>query len=104
MSDREVSVRRAVRLGVYGALVLWTAFWVVDGWAYLQQHSIVVQQGFGADGIQLWEVFNIKMIAAHHAVRWLGGIAVALTGLYLFERNGARRARALSLATERSYS
>lgn len=67
-----------VRGAIKGALLVWTVHWAIATWAYLQEHSIVVQQGFGGDGIQMWEVFNIKMIAAHTLIRWLGGVVVML--------------------------
>jgi hypothetical protein len=79
-------MRSVMRGAVLGLLAVWTVHWFVDGWAYLQEHSIVVQQGFGSDGVQLWEVFNIKMVAAHHAVRWLAGVAVGLVALHLLRR------------------
>jgi hypothetical protein len=90
MSVREGWTARAVRVGIYAVLVVWTAWWLIDGWAYLQAHSSVVQHGFGGDGVQLWEVFNIKMVAAHHAIRWLGGVLPALGVLYLLQRRTAR--------------
>jgi hypothetical protein len=70
-------MRTTARRILYLGITLWTAYWLVTGWAYMQEHSIVVQQGFGADGIQMWEVFNIKMVAAHHAIRWAAGLVVA---------------------------
>ncbi|HSJ26472.1 MAG TPA: hypothetical protein VK929_17465 [Longimicrobiales bacterium] len=78
--------RGFMRGAIAGLLVIWTAHWLVDGWAYLQTHSIVVQQGFGADGIQMWEVFNIKMVAAHHAIRWGVGAAAGGLALYMLRR------------------
>lgn len=78
-----------VRGAIKGALLVWTVHWAVATWAYLQQHSIVVQQGFGGDGIQMWEVFNIQMIAAHTLVRWLGGVVIMLLMLR-FLRQRAR--------------
>jgi hypothetical protein len=94
------TVRRMARLAVYAMVVIWTFYWIVDGWAYLQQHSIVVQQGFGGDGIQMWEIFDIQMVASHHAVRWLGGVLAAVAGLYLLRSDSARQPR--PLATEPS--
>jgi hypothetical protein len=66
-------------------LALWTAYWVRAGWAHLQAESVVVQQGFGGDGVQMWELFDLQMIAAYPLLRWLPG-AVALVGGWLFLR------------------
>jgi hypothetical protein len=90
MSTRHAMAIQATRAAVILAAAAWTIYWLVSGWAYLQAHSIVVQQGFGADGIQLWEIFNIKMVAAHHAVRWMGGLLPLLGVLYLLQRRSAR--------------
>jgi hypothetical protein len=86
MQLREGTDRRVLRGAIYAGLVVWTAYWLVSGRAYMYEHSIVMQQGFGADGIQMWEIFNLKMVAAHHAVRWFGGAVVAAIGLYLLRR------------------
>lgn len=89
VSAREGQVKHGfMRGGIVGLLVVWTAHWLVAGWAYLQEHSIVVQQGFGPDGIQMWEIFNIKMVAAHHAIRWGAGAVAAGIALYLLRRRG----------------
>jgi hypothetical protein len=90
MSTGQAMTIRATRAVVILAAAAWTIYWLVAGWAYLQEHSIVVQQGFGGDGIQLWEVFNIKMVAAHHAVRWMAGLLPMLGSLWLLQRRSTR--------------
>jgi hypothetical protein len=72
------------------ALLGWTGYWLVNGHAYMGAHSIVMQQGFGSDGIQMWEVFNLKMVAAHHFLRWLAGTVLLLP---LFRLVGRRQRR-----------
>jgi hypothetical protein len=71
-------------------LLVWTGYWLVDGYHYMHEHSIVMQQGFGSDGIQMWEVFNLKMVAAHHFLRWLAGAVLLLP---LFRLVGRRHRR-----------
>jgi hypothetical protein len=85
-----VAARRTVLLG----LAAWTIYWLVSGWAYMQEHSIVVQQGFGGDGIQMWEIFNLKMVAAHHAIRWAAGAVLAALTLRALARKQAEAANA----------
>jgi hypothetical protein len=68
------------------ALLGWTGYWLVNGHAYMGAHSIVMQQGFGSDGIQMWEIFNLKMVAAHCFLRWLAGAALIATGFLLIGR------------------
>ena len=70
-------------------LLAWSGFWLVDGYHYMHEHSVVMQQGFGSDGIQMWEIFNLKMVAGHHFLRWLAG-AVLLLPMFLLLR-GRRR-------------
>jgi hypothetical protein len=59
-------------------LLAWSGYWLVDGYHYMHEHSVVMQQGFGSDGIQMWEIFNLKMAAAHHFLRWLPGAVLLL--------------------------
>jgi hypothetical protein len=101
---------RRVQLVLLVALAGWTGYWAVTGYAFLQQESIVMQQGFGDDGIQLWELFNIQMLAAHYVVRWLPGALLLLGGVYLVRRalrpdhagTAARRPAPLSTVQEAS--
>lgn len=79
----ETPARQVMRGMVVTILLAWSAYWLVDGYRYLHEHSIVMQQGFGGDGIQMWEVFNLKMIAAHHFLRWLVGPVLLLPVILL---------------------
>lgn len=85
-------VHGRLRQAAFAAVLFWTVYWTIAGWEYLQLHSIVVQQGFGGDGVQLWEIFNIKMVAAHQAIRWAGGVVALGAVVWLLERPRARRA------------
>jgi hypothetical protein len=71
-------------------LLSWSGYWLVDGYHYMHEHSVVMQQGFGSDGIQMWEVFNLKMIAAHHFLRWVAG-AVLIVPMFLLIGRRQRR-------------
>jgi hypothetical protein len=75
-------------------LLAWSAYWLVSGYHYMHEHSIVMKQGFGSDGIQMWEIFNLKMAAAHHFLRWLPG-AVLLVAMMLLTRGRRRRVAGL---------
>jgi hypothetical protein len=79
-------------------LAIWTAYWLRAGWTHMQAESIVVQNGFGGDGIQMWELFDLQMVAAHPLLRWLPG-AVVLFGGWLWLRRRERRAMAARLET-----
>jgi hypothetical protein len=83
---KDMTLRRLLCGAVWLALAVWTGYWIVNGRAYLYEHSIVMQQGFGGDGVQLWEIFNVKMVAAHHAIRWGAGVVVAALMLGLLRR------------------
>jgi hypothetical protein len=71
-------MRKAMRATIGAGLVFWTAYWLISGGAYLFEHSLVMQQGLGGDGLQMWEVFDVKMVAAHPALRWAAGVVPAL--------------------------
>jgi hypothetical protein len=84
-------------------LVLWTAYWLRYGWAHLQAESIVMQQGFGGDGVQMWELFDLQMVALHCVMRWAPGAAVLFGTWYWLrrrERRGSATGGTLELATD----
>jgi hypothetical protein len=83
---RAAPAPRAFFLTLFAA---WTAWWVPRGWAHMKAESLVVQNGFGGDGVQLWEIFDLKMTVAYTVVRWLPG-AVLLVGAWWWV--GRRRA------------
>jgi hypothetical protein len=72
-------------------LVLWTAYWLPSGWAHLKAESLVVQNGFGGDGVQMWELFDLKMTVAYTVVRWLPGV-VMIGGVWWWLRRRRRSA------------
>jgi hypothetical protein len=82
-------------------LVLWTAYWLQAGWAYMQEHSIAVQTRFGGDGMQMWEFFDVQMVAAYPFLRWAPG-AIVLLGAWAWLRRRERRAAAVTAAAPQS--
>lgn len=84
-------LRRFVQIAVGMGLMGWTIYWLVSGRAYLYEHSLVMQQGLGGDGLQMWEIFDVKMVAAHHAVRWAAGAVPAAVLLRLLHRQARAR-------------
>jgi hypothetical protein len=89
MSGSTTMFNRILQGALIVALSVWTVYWLRSGHAYLHEHSIVMQQGFGGDGVQMWEIFNIKMVAAHQALRWLAGFAPGALLLVLLRRRRA---------------
>jgi hypothetical protein len=90
-----ITFGRALQGALAVAMVVWTVIWFRSGYAYLGEHSLVMQQGFGGDGIQMWEIFDIKMVALHPGLRWLGGLLPAAFALVLLKRR-ERRVRSAS--------
>jgi hypothetical protein len=86
------AIDRAARRFLPAALLLafaaWTAFWAHYAWGHLFTESIVAREGFGGDGVQMWELFNLQMALAHCLVRWAPGAAVLLGGWFYSRRRG----------------
>jgi hypothetical protein len=74
-------------------LAFWTAYWVRAGWQHLQAESVVAQQGFGGDGVQMWELFDLQMVGAYPLLRWLPGAVLLLGGWLYLRRRAAAGAR-----------
>lgn len=91
----------SARVVLLTLLVLWTAWWVPQGWAHLQAESLVVQNGFGGDGVQMWEIFDLKMTVAYTVVRWLPG-AVVLAGAWWWVGRRNRASSGSSVPREMS--
>jgi hypothetical protein len=81
-------LRRVLQVAVAVVFTAWTAYWLISGRAYLYEHSLVMQQGLGGDGLQMWEIFDVKMVAAHHAIRWAAGALPAALLLRMLHRQG----------------
>jgi hypothetical protein len=74
----------AVLLGV------WTAYWLAAGRAHMRAESVVVQNGFGGDGVQMWELFDLQMVALYPLLRWLPVAALLLGGWFWVRRRERR--------------
>jgi hypothetical protein len=97
MTTTARATSRALNAGLLLTLVAWTAYWAHYGWGHMLAESIVAREGFGGDGIQLWELFNLQMAFMHCVVRWAPG-ALLLLGGFLYLRRRATAAAAPAAA------
>jgi hypothetical protein len=88
------------RSTLLAGLALWTAYWLHYGWGHLKAESVVVQQGFGGDGIQMWELFDLQMVAAHCLLRWAPGALLLFGGWYWLRRRERRDRDAAAGSTD----
>jgi hypothetical protein len=88
------------RSTLLAGFAIWTAYWLRAGWAHMEAESVVVQHGFGGDGVQMWELFDLHMVAAHCLLRWAPGAIVLFGGWYWLRRR-ERRVREAAAAAVR---
>jgi hypothetical protein len=87
------------RSTLLAGFAIWTAYWLRAGWAHMRAESVVVQQGFGGDGVQMWELLDLHMVAAHCLLRWAPGAIVLFSGWYWL-RARERRVREAAAAPD----